>query len=96
MDIDRINDINSTFSSLTKTPQDIVNFLLKFIVLNENVEYIAAKPFKVNIDVIPYDLPRELKEKREQLKKFKIHQELLDFKDSIIWKLYQEKTSIEN
>jgi len=38
---------------------------LRYRVLNENVEYVTAKPFKVDIDVIPYDLPRELKERRE-------------------------------
>ncbi len=42
----------------------------------------------VDIDVIPYDLPRELKATREKLEKFKIHKELLSFKDKIIWKLY--------
>jgi hypothetical protein len=48
------------------------------------------------VDVTPYDLPRELKQKREKLKKFKIHQELLNFKDNIIWKVYQEKKEIED
>ena len=79
---------------MTQSENDVVEFLLKARVLSENVEYISAKPFKVQIDVTPYDLPRELKEKREKLKKFKIHQELLNFKDNIIWKLYQEKKEI--
>jgi len=39
--------------------------------LNENIEYIASKPFKVNIDIVPNDLPRELKEKRVKLEKYK-------------------------
>lgn len=43
----------------------MVDFLLRSRVLSENIEYIAAKPFKVEINVTPYDLPRELKEKRE-------------------------------
>lgn len=95
-DIDRINDINGQFGTLTKTKAEIVDFLLRCRVLNENIEYISAKPFKVQVDVTPYDLPRELKEKREKLKKFKIHQELLNFKDNIIWKIYQEKKEIED
>ena len=70
-DIDRINDINSQFGDLTKGEDSVVDFLLRSRVLSENVEYISAKPFKVQIDVTPYDLPRELKDKREKLKKFK-------------------------
>jgi len=58
---------------LTASEAEVVNFLLRSRVLSENVEYISAKPFKVQVDVTPYDLPRELKGKREKLKKFKIH-----------------------
>ena len=95
-DIDRINDINAQFSGLTKNATDVVDFLLRARVLSENIEYISAKPFKVEIKINPYDLPRELKERREQLKKFKIHKELLEFKDNIIWKIYQEKKKVED
>ena len=42
-----------------------MDFLLRSRVLSENVEYISAKPFKVEIHITPYDLPRELKERRE-------------------------------
>ena len=33
------------------------------------IEYISAKPFKVQVDVTPYDLPRELKEKLQKVEK---------------------------
>lgn len=50
---------------------DCVEFLLRAKILNENIEYIASKPFKVDIDIVPYDLPRELKEKKDKLGKYK-------------------------
>ena len=45
-DIDRINDIISQFNLLTVSKVEVVNFLLRARILNENIEYISAKPFK--------------------------------------------------
>ncbi len=45
-DIDRINDIISQFNILTVNKVEVVNFLLRARILNENIEYISAKPFK--------------------------------------------------
>lgn len=39
-------------------------FLHRFRHLNENIEYAATKQFKVDIEVYPNDLPRELAERR--------------------------------
>ena len=49
---------------------DSVDFLLRAKLINESIEFIAAKPFKAEIDVVPYDLPRELKDKRRKLEKY--------------------------
>ena len=43
---------------------DSLQFLHKFRQLNDNIEYAVTKHFKVEIDVLPNDLPRELAERR--------------------------------
>ena len=43
---------------------DQLQFLHKYRQLNENIEYAVTKHFKVEIDVLPNDLPRELAERR--------------------------------
>jgi len=40
-----------------------VRFLHGYRQLNENIEYAVTKQFKVDIDVYPNDLPRELAER---------------------------------
>ena len=50
---------------------DCVDFLLKAKILNQNIEHIATKVIRVDINVDPYDLPRELKDKRTKLEKYK-------------------------
>ena len=46
------------------TMPDQLQFLHKYRQLNENIEYAVTKHFKVEIDVLPNDLPRELAERR--------------------------------
>ena len=43
---------------------DQIAFLHHFKQLNENIEYSITKQFKVDIDVFPNDLPRELAERQ--------------------------------
>ena len=66
---------------------DIVGLLHKFRQINENVEYASTKQFKVEIDVMPNDLPRELAEKRVLMEHYEEQRILLKFKDDVIWKL---------
>jgi palmitoyltransferase len=42
---------------------DPIPFLAGYKQLNENIEYSVTKQFKVDIDVFPNDLPRELAER---------------------------------
>lgn len=58
--------------------------------LNENIEYAVTKHFKVDIDVYPNDLPRELAERQILLEHYEEQRKLLKFKDDVIWKLSQE------
>lgn len=43
---------------------DVLSFLHKYRQINENIEYAVTKQFKVEIEVYPNDLPRELAERR--------------------------------
>ena len=49
-----------------------------------------TKQFKVEIDIYPNDMPRELAERRVLLEHYEEQRKLLKFKDDVIWKLSQE------
>ena len=49
----------------------------------------------MNIDVYPYDLPRELTEMRLQLQKVHAQKALVKFKDELMWELLKEKKEAE-
>lgn len=69
---------------------DQVAFLQFYKQLNENVEYAITKQFKVDIDVFPNDLPRELAERQLLIEHYEEQRRLLKFKDDVIWKMSQE------
>src|SRR5688572_29041108 len=69
---------------------DMFGFLHKFRHLNDNIEYAVTKQFKVEIDVYPNDLPRELAEKRVLMEHYEEQRKWSKFKDDVIWKLSQE------
>ena len=66
---------------------DQLSFLQAFRQLNENVEYSVVKQFKVDIDIYPNDLPRELAERQLLLEHYEEQRKLLKFKDDVIWKM---------
>lgn len=66
------------------------SFLHGYRQLNENMEYAVTKQFKVDIDIYPNDLPRELAERQVLLEHYEEQRKLLKFKDDVIWKLSQE------
>jgi len=67
-----------------------LQFLHKFRQLNDNIEYAVTKHFKVEIDILPNDLPRELAERRVLMDHYEEQRKILKFKDDVIWKLSQE------
>jgi len=62
-------------------------FLNGYRQLNENMEYAVTKQFKVDIEIYPNDLPRELAERQVLLEHYEEQRKLLKFKDDVIWKL---------
>lgn len=69
---------------------DMIAFLHKYRTINDNIDYATTKQFKVEIDVYPNDLPRELAERRVLMEHYEEQRRLLKFKDDVIWKLSQE------
>lgn len=67
-----------------------VGFLLKYKVIQEDIDELITKQFKVDISIIPNDLPRELAEKRVKLDEYEKQKGLLKEKNDIILKLVQE------
>ena len=65
-------------------------FLHKYRQLNDNIEYSVTKQFKVEIDIVPDDLPRELAERRALLEKYEEQRRFGRFKDDLIFKLSQQ------
>jgi hypothetical protein len=66
---------------------DEVAFLQHFRQLNENIEYAITKRFKVDIDVNPSDLPRELAERKLLDKHYDALRVLCKEKDDTIYKM---------
>lgn len=91
-DIDRIESIAAHYEEIKG---DRVKFLLRSRNFREEVENILLKAFKTEIDQTPYDLPRELKDLREKLERKTVGNQLLKFKDEIIWRLFNERKTRE-
>jgi palmitoyltransferase len=89
-DVDKINDIVNVVNELTGEKGDPIDFLLRSRHLTETIEFTVAKPFKTTIDVVPYDLPRELGEQREKIDKTKVVQDILAMKDKVIFELIKK------
>ncbi|EGR29141.1 hypothetical protein IMG5_162440 [Ichthyophthirius multifiliis] len=94
-DLDKINDLGNSFSNFVNNPNDPVSFLINAQTIHENIEFLVAKPFKTNIDVYPYDLPRQLTDLRLQLQKADAQNSLIEFKNQIIWKLLEDRKKTE-
>jgi hypothetical protein len=91
-DIDRIEAIAGQYEEFKA---DKIKFLLRSRNFREDVENILLKAFKVEVDETPYDLPRELKDLREKLERKTVGNQLLKFKDEIIWRLFNERKTRE-
>jgi len=68
-DIQKINDIIIDFNNLAESDVKPIEYLLRSKILNENIKHSATKPFRTEINVIPYDLPQEIKKHHEELEK---------------------------
>ena len=67
-----------------------VGFLMRYKNIQEDIDELITKQFKVDIEVIPNDLPRELAEKRVEKDEYNKQKVLLKEKNDIILKLVEE------
>jgi hypothetical protein len=90
-DITRIDEILMFMEEITRAgPEglpDQIAFLHHFRQLNENIEYAITKQFKVDIEVYPNDLPRELAERNLLLEHYEEQRRLLKLRDDMIWEM---------
>lgn len=104
--LDELNGVNApqpplpTAGSLVQpvVQQNInmLGFLTQYKRLQEDIDDLITKQFKVDISVIPNDLPRELAEKRVKLEEYEKQKAVLKQKNEIIFKLAEEMKIREN
>jgi len=74
-------------TSETQKDPDSIGFLHGYRQLEENIEYAVTKQFKVEMDVYPNDLPRELAEREVLLEHYEEQRRLLKVKDDMVFRL---------
>lgn len=92
--IDAINSVISQFTGLTNEGVTPLEFMVKAATLRQNIEYLLNKTFKTEIDVYPYDLPRELIQIRKELDETSQLDHLLSMKEEVIFNLFSELKSV--
>lgn len=75
---------------------DQARFLIEYKKLQEDIDDLITKQFKVDIPVIPNDLPRELAERRVKAEEYEKQKVLLKEKNDVILKLVEEMKIREN
>eukprot|EP01016_Furgasonia_blochmanni_P020608 TRINITY_DN22_c0_g4_i1.p1 TRINITY_DN22_c0_g4~~TRINITY_DN22_c0_g4_i1.p1 ORF type:complete len:381 (+),score=95.82 TRINITY_DN22_c0_g4_i1:199-1341(+) len=87
-DIQRITDIVAALNDLNQGKISApLDFAAKVHLIRENVEYSLTKPIHERIDVYPDDLPRELTDLKAILRRNAKLQDVVRFKDEVIWHL---------
>ena len=92
--IDSINGVIQEFTGLTNEGVSPLEFMVKAATLRQNIEYLLSKTFKTEIDIYPYDLPRELIQIRKELEENAQLDNLLSMKDEIIRSLFGELQTV--
>ena len=91
-EIERVDSLVENYDKYRLNP---LQMLLRYRSNKEEVEGMIAKPFKKEITVYPYDLPRELAELRAKLARRSIIPKILKMRDNIIWNLFNNKKESE-
>jgi hypothetical protein len=94
-DIDAINELIQEFTRLTTDGVPALDFMVKMPVFKQNIDYLLNKPFKNEIEAVPYDLPRELYEIRKSLEANNQLDLLLQMKDNVIFNVSQTLKNID-
>jgi len=65
------------------------------ILLKNSLFYDNLFIFKANIEIYPYDLPRDMSDIRSELEKIESYKLALQFKDEVIFRLLLERKANE-
>lgn len=95
-ELEHIQEVKRRFMELTKDESAATQFLASSSTLNKNIEFILSKPVRKNPDIVPWDLPYELRDIRDALDNNKVLVSAAKFKEEAIWLLWQEKAKAEN
>lgn len=89
-EIESINSIIQQFVGLTNQGVSPLEFMTKAATLRQNIEMILNKSFNTEIDITPYDLPRELLQIRKEIEENNQLDMLIQMKDNVIMRLFHE------
>lgn len=88
-DVDNINLLTQEFTELTNQGQSDLHFMIKSPSIAQNIEFLLNKPFKRDINVTPYDLPRELAALRKEIEECLVLEKLNRMKTEIIRTMFE-------
>eukprot|EP00742_Colponemidia_sp_Colp-10_P013158 GILJ01014851.1.p1 GENE.GILJ01014851.1~~GILJ01014851.1.p1 ORF type:complete len:822 (-),score=152.92 GILJ01014851.1:143-2488(-) len=88
---------DSLFGSSVSVPYapDIFSFLQRYPSILSIIDELVNNPTRqLNQDVVPDDLPKEVKEREEMIERYKSVHNLLRVKDQIIWSVLKDRQNI--
>ena len=71
-ELELMQEIKRRFMELTKPDTPLPQFLAASTSLNKNIEFVLSKAVKKNPNILPWDLPNELKDIRDALDNNKV------------------------
>ena len=91
-DLNNITELVNYINELINNESpDMIGFLLKFKQLNNVIENTLAKPINTKFEINMNDFPKDVEQKQSMLKLYEQLDNLLKYKDEIIWRLLTDK-----
>lgn len=88
---DDLENVNFFISTLENSDQNFIKFLQNFKTIKLELEKSLSKPFRTDIKSSPNDLPRELEQIRLLSSRCLGLQQLIEYKNEMIWKFLNER-----
>ena len=91
-DLNNITELVNYINELINNESpDMIGFLLKFKQLNNVIENTLAKPINTKFEINMNDFPKDVEQRQSMLKLYEQLDNLLKYKDEIIWRLLTDK-----
>lgn len=94
-DVDQIQVLTNEFMKMTNDGTTPLSFMVKSPTISQNVEFLLNKPFKREIQVTPYDFPRELAQLRKEIAEITLLENMDKLKTEIIRNMYVKTKEAE-